>query len=73
MNICLVSCSDRVKKKGSCPEDFTDEKDLAELREGQKLVDTNNEMDLFGGTQAELRQKGSGDKPEKECVCYTHI
>jgi G patch domain-containing protein 1 len=56
--------------KGSCPEDFMDEEDLAELREGQKLVENNDEMDLFGGTQVELRQKGGSDEPE-EYVCYT--
>ena len=50
-----------------------DEEDLAELREGQKLVDTNEEMDLLTGTQAELRQKGGRDEPEKECVRYTHL
>jgi G patch domain-containing protein 1 len=49
-----------------------DEEDLAELRESQKLVDTNDEMDLLGGTQAELRRKGGVEEPEKEYVCYTH-
>jgi G patch domain-containing protein 1 len=49
-----------------------DEEDLAELRESQKLVDTNDEMDLLGGTQAELRRKGGVGEPEKEYVCYTH-
>jgi G patch domain-containing protein 1 len=45
-----------------------DEEDLADLREGQKLVDTNDEMDLLGGTQAELGRKGGVDEPEKEYV-----
>lgn len=43
-----------------------DEEDLAELREGQKLVDTNDEMDLLGGTQAELGRAGGVEEPEKE-------
>jgi G patch domain-containing protein 1 len=44
-----------------------DEEDLAELREGQKLVDTNDEMDLLAGTQAELGRTGRvEDEPEKE-------
>lgn len=45
-----------------------DEEDLAERREGQQLVDTNEEMDLLGGTQAELHRKGGVDEPEKEYV-----
>jgi G patch domain-containing protein 1 len=47
-----------------------DEEDLAELREGQKLVDTNDEMDLLGGTQAELRR--GVEEPEKEYACCTY-
>jgi G patch domain-containing protein 1 len=43
-----------------------DEEDLAELKEGRNLVDTNDEMDLLGGTQAELGQKGGVEEPEKE-------
>lgn len=43
-----------------------DEEDLAELREGQKMVDESDEMDLLGGTQAELGKKGVVDEPEKE-------
>jgi G patch domain-containing protein 1 len=62
----VSSRSDRAKQKGSRPEDFMDEEDLAELREGQKLVDTNDEMDLLGGTQAELGRAGGVEEPEKE-------
>lgn len=43
-----------------------DDEDLAEMRESQKLVDTTEEMDLTGGTQAELSRRG-GEEP-KECV-----
>jgi len=35
-----------------------DEEDLAEIRESRKLVDTTEETDLFGGTQAELARRG---------------
>lgn len=43
-----------------------DEEDLAELREGRKLVDENEEME-FGGTEAEMRQRAGVDT-EEECV-----
>ena len=43
-----------------------DDEDLAEIREGQKLVDMNDEMDF--GTQAERK----GNEPEKEYVCKFH-
>ena len=36
-----------------------DEEDLQELRESQKMVDTSEQMDLFGGTEAEIRKKAS--------------
>lgn len=62
----VSSRSDRVKQKGSRPEDFMDEEDLAELKEGRNLVDTNDEMDLLGGTQAELGRRGGVEEPEKE-------
>lgn len=62
----VSSRSDRAKQKGSRPEDFMDEEDLAELRESQKLVDMNEEMDLLGGTQADIGQNGGVDEPEKE-------
>lgn len=42
-----------------------DEEDLAEMRESKKLVDTSEETDIFGGTQAELARRGGGE-PEKE-------
>ena len=48
-----------------------DEEDLAEMRESQKLVDTTEEMDLTGGTQAELRKR-MGDAP-KEWVMHVFL
>jgi G patch domain-containing protein 1 len=44
-----------------------DEEDLAELRDSQKLVDTTEQMDILGGTQAEM-QKRSGAVGETESV-----
>lgn len=53
-----------------------DEEDLAELKEGQDLVDMTDEMDLLGGTQAELRRRGGVDEEQeyvqsllRACVC----
>ena len=45
----VSSRSDRAKTKTARPEDFMDEEDLAELRDSQKLVDTNEEMDIPTG------------------------
>ena len=39
-----------------------DDEDLAEIRESQKLVDTTEEMDLTGGTRAELDRRGNEPK-----------
>lgn len=64
----VSSRSDRAKAKSARPEDFMDEEDLAELREGRELVDKNEEMDILGGTQSEMRRKGGAEEPEKECV-----
>ena len=47
-----------------------DDEDLAEMRDAQKLVDTSEQMDLTGGTQAELHRR-QGDEP-KECVWRRH-
>ncbi|KAF8517942.1 hypothetical protein BU17DRAFT_49261 [Hysterangium stoloniferum] len=60
------SRAERAKKKQAKPEDFMDEEDLAELRESKKLVDTTEETDLFGGTQAELSKRG--DELEKDSM-----
>ena len=50
-----------------------DEEDLAELREGRKLVDENEEMD-FGGTDAEMRKRSGLDADvEDECVQPTIV
>jgi len=45
----VSSRSDRAKVKSARPEDFMDDEDLAELRDSQKLVDTNEEMDIPTG------------------------
>ncbi|KIJ55479.1 hypothetical protein M422DRAFT_240099 [Sphaerobolus stellatus SS14] len=61
------SRNDRAKNKQQAkPEDFMDEDDLAEIQESRKLVDTTEETDLFGGTQAELAKR-SGEV-EKDSV-----
>ena len=62
----ISSRSDRASRKQARPEDFMDEEDLAEMRDAQKLVDTSEEMDLTGGTQAELNRRLGDDA--KECV-----
>ncbi|KAL0580862.1 hypothetical protein V5O48_001154 [Marasmius crinis-equi] len=60
----VSSRNDRAKnKKHARPEDFMDEEDLQELQESRKLVDATEEMDLTGGTQAELSRRGA---PEEE-------
>ncbi|KAF8579945.1 DUF1604-domain-containing protein [Ramaria rubella] len=59
------SRSERAFKKQAKPEDFMDDEDLAELRESKKLVDTTEETDIFGGTQAELARRG---EPEKDSI-----
>lgn len=64
----VSSRADRAKQKAAKPEDFMDEEDLQELKDGKSLVDTTDEMDLLGGTQAELNRRG-GD-PEEECVIH---
>ncbi|PFH50306.1 hypothetical protein AMATHDRAFT_75708 [Amanita thiersii Skay4041] len=64
----VSSKSDRAKKKASRPEDFMDEEDLQELRDSRKLVDMTEEMDLTGGTQAELQQRNAIVNDEKDSV-----
>ncbi|KAH7909692.1 hypothetical protein BJ138DRAFT_195776 [Hygrophoropsis aurantiaca] len=62
----VSSRSERAKNRGARPEDFMDEEDLADIRADQKLVDENEEMDLTGGTQAEMSKRGQGDTGEKD-------
>ncbi|EJD48090.1 DUF1604-domain-containing protein [Auricularia subglabra TFB-10046 SS5] len=59
------SRSERATARAARPEDFMDDEDLAEMRDSMKLVDTTEEMDLTGGTQAELRKR-MGDGPKDE-------
>jgi len=63
----VSSRADRAKHKAARPEDFMDEEDLQELKDGQNLVDTTDEMDLVGGTKAELQRRGGMEESE-ECV-----
>ena len=56
----VSSRGDRAKARAARPEDFMDEEDLAELREGRKLVDEHEEMD-FGGTESEMRRRAGAD------------
>lgn len=63
----MSSRGDRAKQKVARPEDFMDEEDLQELKDSRSLVDTTDEMDLTGGTKAELQQRGA-EETERECV-----
>lgn len=45
-----------------------DEEDLQELKDSRNLVDTTDEMDLMGGTKAELQQRGA-EESEREYAC----
>ncbi|KAG7094176.1 hypothetical protein E1B28_007785 [Marasmius oreades] len=58
----VSSRNDRAKKKQTRAEDFMDEEDLQEIQESRKLVDTTDEMDLTGGTQAELSRRGGAEE-----------
>ncbi|KAJ8092958.1 hypothetical protein PM082_011278 [Marasmius tenuissimus] len=65
----VSSRNDRAKNKKTRVEDFMDEDDLREMQEDRKLVDTTEEMDLMGGTQAELIRRGIGDEEnEKDAI-----
>ncbi|KAF8645077.1 hypothetical protein AX16_008135 [Volvariella volvacea WC 439] len=65
----ISSRKDRAKAKVSRPEDFMDEEDLQELQDSKKLVDRAEEMDLTGGTEAELARRASaGEELEKDSL-----
>lgn len=57
----VSSRNDRAKQKSARPEDFMDEEDLQEIKDSRNLVDTTDEMDFMGGTQAEKQRKESAD------------
>ncbi|KAJ6580975.1 hypothetical protein B0H19DRAFT_1113098 [Mycena capillaripes] len=59
----VSSRGDRSKKKAARPEDFMDEEDLQELRDGRDIIDTTDEMDLAAGINA-----GHGDDEEQDSV-----
>ncbi len=46
------------------PEDYMDEEDIQDLKDSRTIVDTTEEMDFLGGTQAELF--GKSDDSSKE-------
>lgn len=62
----MSSRGDRAKTQVARPEDFMDEEDLQELRESRIIVDTAQEMDLTGGTAAELSKRRGGENDEQE-------
>jgi hypothetical protein len=66
------SRNERAKKAAMRPEDFMDEEDIQDLKDSRTIVDTTEEMDFLGGTQAELRGKLGEDDSEKECVCANY-
>ncbi|TFK48436.1 hypothetical protein OE88DRAFT_524979 [Heliocybe sulcata] len=66
----VSSRSDRAKQKQARPEDFMDDEDLREIRESRKLVDENEEMDLVGGTQAELKRRAGAGEVEKDSIAF---
>lgn len=43
-----------------------DEEDKAEMRDSQTMIDTTQESDLFGGTEAEIRKRQGPSMPENE-------
>ena len=47
----VSSRTDRASKKQARPEDYMDDEDLAEMKDAQKLVDTEQESDLFSAPQ----------------------
>ncbi|KAF9473416.1 DUF1604-domain-containing protein [Pholiota conissans] len=61
------SRNDRAKKAAMRPEDFMDEEDIQDLKDNRTIVDTTEEMDFMGGTQAELQGK-SVDDSEKDPI-----
>ncbi|KAF8324347.1 uncharacterized protein EI90DRAFT_3146926 [Cantharellus anzutake] len=61
----------RAQNKVSRPEDFMDEEDLEELRESQKMVDTSEQMDLFGTTEVEMRKRAGIPLSEDDPMAST--
>jgi len=62
----VSSRGDRAKTQAARPEDFMDEEDLQELHASRIIVDTTQEMDLTGGTAAELSKQRGGGNDEQE-------
>ncbi|KDR80804.1 hypothetical protein GALMADRAFT_135911 [Galerina marginata CBS 339.88] len=64
----VSSRNERAKKAAARPEDFMDEEDLQDLKDSRNIVDTTEEMDFLGGTQAELHGKTEEDDSEKDPI-----
>ncbi|EGN96891.1 hypothetical protein SERLA73DRAFT_111665, partial [Serpula lacrymans var. lacrymans S7.3] len=64
----VSSRSDRAQKRAARPEDFMDEEDIAERRADLNLVDENEQMDLLGGTQAEMSRRAGTEEDEKDPI-----
>ena len=47
-----------------------DEEDLQDIRDSRKVVDTADEMDLTGGTQAELHGRMGDPESEYDPACF---
>jgi hypothetical protein len=47
-----------------------DEEDLQDIRDSRKVVDTADEMDLTGGTQAELHGRMGDPESEYDPICF---
>lgn len=67
----VSSRGDRAKKAEARPEDFMDEEDLQDLKDNRNIIDTTEEMDFLGGTQAELLGKDDEEDSNKEYVKYS--
>lgn len=49
-----------------------DDEDLQDIKDSRNIVDTTEEMDFLGGTQAELRGTADADDSDKEYVLSFH-
>ncbi|KAG8861495.1 hypothetical protein FRB96_002944 [Tulasnella sp. 330] len=53
----------RATKKAARPEDFMDDEDMSEMKDGQRLIDAAD-PDLLGGTEAEMRRRGATEEDD---------
>lgn len=52
----MSSRGDRAKQKATRPEDFMDDEDIQDLKDSRTLIDTTEEMDLTGGSKANVEE-----------------